>query len=75
MVVSNKFATFVEVLYLFTIKPFIMEKTIWLVFENGAGTIHKAFENRVDALALVEVLKLQTGFIDAFDIVPVTYQY
>jgi len=52
-----------------------MEKTIWLVFENGAGTMHKAFEHRVDALALVEVLKVQTGFIDAFDIVPITYQY
>lgn len=75
MVVSKKFATFVEVLYLFTIKPFIMEKTIWLVFENGAGTMHKAFENRADAIALVEVLKLQTGFDDAFDIVPITYQY
>jgi len=52
-----------------------MEKTIWLVFENGAGTIHKAFDNKADALKLVEVLKLQTGFIDAFDIVPITYQY
>jgi len=52
-----------------------MEKTIWLVFENGAGIMHKAFENRVDALALVEVLKAETGFEDAFDIVPITYQY
>ena len=52
-----------------------MEKTIWLVFENGAGIMHKCFEHRVDALALVEVLKAETGFIEAFEIIPITYQY
>jgi len=57
------------------LKQSIMEKTIWLVFENGAGIMHKAFEHRVDALALIEVLKVETGFVDAFDIVPITYQY
>jgi hypothetical protein len=51
-----------------------MEKTIWLVFENGAGIMHKAFEHRVDALALVEVLQAETGFIEAFEIIPITYQ-
>jgi hypothetical protein len=57
------------------LKQSIIEKTIWLVFENGAGIMHKAFEHRVDALALIEVLKVETGFVDAFDIVPITYQY
>ena len=56
------------------LKQINMEKTIWLVFENGAGIMHKAFEHRVDALALVEVLQAETGFIEAFEIIPITYQ-
>jgi hypothetical protein len=39
-----------------------MEKTIYIVIEQGAGIIHKAFYKRVDALSFVEVLKEQLCF-------------
>lgn len=52
-----------------------MEKTIWLVIEIGAGILHKAFDDKAEALKLVEILKAETGFIEAFEIVPIIYQY
>jgi hypothetical protein len=44
-----------------------METNIWLVIEQGAGVIHKAFEIKQDAEKFVEWLKADTGF-DCFEI-------
>jgi hypothetical protein len=45
-----------------------METNIWLVIEQGAGMIHKAFVNKTDAEALVQRLKKETGFEDCYEI-------
>ena len=50
-----------------------MEKTIWLVIEQGVGIIHKAFENKIDALSFVEVLKKDAGH-DCFELQAIDYQ-
>jgi hypothetical protein len=43
-------------------------KNIWLVIEQGAGMIHKAFMNKKDAEALDERLNKETGFEDCYEI-------
>ena len=42
-------------------------KTIYIVIEQGAGIIHKAFFTRVDAILFIEVLIEQLGY-DCFEI-------
>jgi len=58
----------------FTSKPSIMEKTIWLVIEQGAGTIHKAFESKDDAIVFADILKITEG-MECFEVKPVDYHY
>jgi len=43
------------------------QKTIWLVIEQGAGIIHKAFNYYEEANLFVQSLKNETGF-DCYEI-------
>ena len=43
-------------------------KRIFLVFENGAGTIHKAFSNKFTAEKFIEQLKELTD-LDCYEII------
>ena len=47
-----------------------MEKTtknIWVVIEQGVGTIHKAFENEEQGKLYVEILKMNYD-LDCFEL-------
>lgn len=49
-----------------------METTIWLVIEQGAGLVHKAFEDKADAIVFAEKLKKDED-MDCFDVVGIWY--
>jgi predicted TPR repeat methyltransferase len=47
-------------------------QTVYLVFEEGNGYIHKAFQNYADAEKLVRQLQEDTGF-ECFEILDVPF--
>jgi len=52
----------------------ITTKIIYLVIEQVAGIIHKAFENHLEAEDYIEFLKKETE-LDCFEIQTIPYQF
>lgn len=44
-----------------------MEKTVYVLIEQGAGILHKVFECQKDAEIFLEILKEQSGY-DCYEV-------